>query len=367
MDKKSLQLFIKEVKADGSAIVVFATLNVVDKDGDITLPGAFGEQTVKIQPAHDWSAPNIGMAKIREVKDEVIADMKFYLNTAGGREWYETIKANYENDIQQEYSYGFNILQEDRRDVDGRNVRGLLKLKVHEVSPVLLGAGENTRTLAVKKCTTCGGSESEDKTITTCTCNHAKETPQQANIKVWAQIPNSWEAVQEALRMAAHEKFVDENSEGWVSVEGTFSNQVIVSVYRENTHKVFQFDWTLQSDGNVALSNQTEIDLSVIIQQKSMKLEDNVTHVMGELLALKNRFGALGSLAAKEGRTLSQRNRERLSRLMAQMQSAMGEIGMLLEETNPSPEGMLEDGKALELLAEFHRTQTIIAGNIRRN
>ena len=76
MDKKSLQLFIKEVKADGSAIVVFATLNVVDKDGDITLPGAFGEQTVKIQPAHDWSAPNIGMAKIREVKDEVIADMK---------------------------------------------------------------------------------------------------------------------------------------------------------------------------------------------------------------------------------------------------------------------------------------------------
>jgi hypothetical protein len=141
----------KRLNEDGTGTAVVATLNVIDKDGDITLPGAFGEQTIKVQPAHDWSAPAIGTATIYETATEARADFKFNLNMTSGREWYESMKFAMANNTPTEWSYGFNVLEEDWRTVDGRQVRGLLKLKVHEISPVLVGAGVNTRTLSLKQ------------------------------------------------------------------------------------------------------------------------------------------------------------------------------------------------------------------------
>jgi hypothetical protein len=42
------------------------------------------------------------------------------------------------------------VLESEDGVFDGRNVRVLKRLAVHEVSPVLVGAGVNTRTLATK-------------------------------------------------------------------------------------------------------------------------------------------------------------------------------------------------------------------------
>jgi hypothetical protein len=50
----------------------------------------------------------------------------------------------------QEWSYGFDVLDYDFTTIDGQRVRVLKKLKVYEVSPVLLGAGIGTRTVTVK-------------------------------------------------------------------------------------------------------------------------------------------------------------------------------------------------------------------------
>ena len=44
---------IKQLDESGEGTIVFATLNQPDKDNDILLPGAIGEQVVPVMAAHD--------------------------------------------------------------------------------------------------------------------------------------------------------------------------------------------------------------------------------------------------------------------------------------------------------------------------
>ena len=150
--KKTAAFNIKELKDEGSGTAVFATLGTVDKDGDYTLPGAFGnEQKAKLVAAHDWSAAPIGVAEIREVGNEAIADFSFNLGMSSAKEWYESLKFSYANGVTQEFSYGFDILEEDHEAADKNQAkRGLKRLKVHEISPVMIGAGNDTRLIGVK-------------------------------------------------------------------------------------------------------------------------------------------------------------------------------------------------------------------------
>lgn len=366
METKNYKGTFREMKEDGTAVVVFATMNIVDKDGDITLPGAFGEQICKVQPAHNWDVPNIGIAKIKEVKDEAIADIQFFLDMPSAKEWYTAIKRNHDVGVTQEYSYGFHIEQEDRRDVENRSVRGLLKLKVHEVSPVLLGAGMGTRTLAIKSCQTCGN----DATKASCTCK--KQQPVKPEEKTMAMMMGSWESVMEKIRMAAHGMLFDEDEEnGWVSIEGTYSNRVIVSAYNQDEYHCYQFDWARGEDGMVELTNQTEVELAVVAQEKGLRMGDNFLHVIGEVKSLIRRVGALAAQRQKEGRALSRANRDRLSSLMSAITTVSEaltnvgkDIGSLLAETDRAPEESTAEvinydgGKELELLAQFQSIQT---------
>ena len=136
---------------DGTVSAVIATLNVKDHHGEVTLPGAFGAQEVPIVPTHNWRSVPLGKAKIREVGTEAIADMQFNLESDAGREWFSALKFDYENGKSlQQYSYGFDVLEGGEETHAGEPTYMLKKLTVFEVSPVLVGAGINTRTLAVK-------------------------------------------------------------------------------------------------------------------------------------------------------------------------------------------------------------------------
>jgi len=143
-----------EIKDADQGLVraVFATLNVVDSDGDVTVKGAFEDDApVRISAyGHtSWGgALPVGKGVIREVGDEAILESQLFLNTSAGREHFETIK---QMGPLMEWSYGFDIVEADNGEHEGQKVRFLKKLKVHEVSPVLLGAGVDTRTLAVKQ------------------------------------------------------------------------------------------------------------------------------------------------------------------------------------------------------------------------
>jgi len=140
----------------GEVHAVFSTFNVVDHDGDVTLPGAF-EDGAKVRISayghRSWmGALPVGRGVIKVQEDRAILEGTFFLSTEAGRETFETIKGM--GDLQ-EWSYGFDVVE--RGDVDElpEELRGafrvLKKLKVHEVSPVLLGAGIDTRTLSAKQ------------------------------------------------------------------------------------------------------------------------------------------------------------------------------------------------------------------------
>ncbi len=152
MERKQLRVEIKDAEK-GIVQAAFAKLEAKDYDDDWTLSGAFGEQKVRVSAyGHgSWMGElPIGRGTIREENGEAVADLQFFVSTQHGREHFEVIK---EMGDLQEWSYGFDVLEtgELTEELREKGVRRVLKkLKVHEVSPVLLGAGIGTRTLAVK-------------------------------------------------------------------------------------------------------------------------------------------------------------------------------------------------------------------------
>jgi len=138
-------------KGEGSAII--AELNTVDHDGDITIEGAFGEQQVNLLGSHQHHTPRLGKATLKEDGGFAVADFKFNLDDDAlwAKEWYSALKFDMENgEPLQEWSYGFDIIDSEEGMVDGKKVRYLKSLKVHEVSPVLRGAGIGTGTMSIK-------------------------------------------------------------------------------------------------------------------------------------------------------------------------------------------------------------------------
>jgi hypothetical protein len=142
---------------EGTFEAVFATMNVVDKDGDVTLNGAFGEQRVKISQYNhgSWSggvnALPVGVGKIFERGNDAVVQGKFNLDLEAGKETYKALKFIAENGHTQEWSYALPFIDFEYKTMeDGRRVRVLKKITVPEVSPVLMGAGNDTRLLSIK-------------------------------------------------------------------------------------------------------------------------------------------------------------------------------------------------------------------------
>lgn len=150
MNTKNMQ--VKLENADkGEVTAVFSTFNVIDKDGDVTLPGAFKDGAEALISAYghtSWQgALPVGKGKIHTNSREAIFKGQFFMDTQAGRDTFTVVK---ELGERQEWSYGFDVIDAESGDMDGQRVQFLKSLDVHEVSPVLIGAGVGTRTLAVK-------------------------------------------------------------------------------------------------------------------------------------------------------------------------------------------------------------------------
>lgn len=133
----------------GEFKAAFAQLNVVDHDGDVTVPGAFmdGQQVRISYWGHRWQDLPVGRGEIHADGQWAWVDGKFFLNTEAGRETYQTVK---ELGDLQEWSYGFDVNAAEPGVFDGQQVNFLKALTVYEVSPVMLGAGIGTHTVAIK-------------------------------------------------------------------------------------------------------------------------------------------------------------------------------------------------------------------------
>jgi hypothetical protein len=140
-------------EAKGTVTAVFATLNVEDADGDVTLPGAFTDGAPVVISAYghrSWSGDlPLGKGLIREEGDEAILEGQFFLDTTHGRDAFLTVKELSEAGLQ-EWSYSLHNVVSEAGEWDGRQVNLLKRIVVKEVSPVLRGSGVNTRTLTAK-------------------------------------------------------------------------------------------------------------------------------------------------------------------------------------------------------------------------
>ena len=153
-----------EWKSDkpGTFRAVVARYSVVDKDKDVSIPGALDTpKNIILSPWNHSSIddarsdPPVGSATITTVGDKAIADGHFYVNTDLGRKAHEIAKALFEDGLS-EWSYGFRIpsggASTDSKDLaDWPGARRILKqVSPFEVSLVFAGAGIGTETVSIK-------------------------------------------------------------------------------------------------------------------------------------------------------------------------------------------------------------------------
>lgn len=142
---------------EGDFLVAFAKADgtTVDRDGHITDPGAMPSKRIPVSSYGHTSWPSkgarlpVGVTEIGEdtsTKD-VLANGRFFVDTTDGRDTYLTVKGL--GDLQQ-WSYGYVIRRAERGKAAGKPIVHLKALDVHELSPVLMGAGIGTRTLGIK-------------------------------------------------------------------------------------------------------------------------------------------------------------------------------------------------------------------------
>lgn len=145
-----------EVKDEAQGLIeaVVATLGVVDKDLDVITADAIksGAKVKMSSYGHDvvYGSMPVGKGSLSVVDDKVLFKGKVFLNTQRGLETFNVLK---EMGSAQEWSFGFRILGSEVPDEAWRKkgaMRILTKLDAFEVSPVVIAAGENTRTTSVK-------------------------------------------------------------------------------------------------------------------------------------------------------------------------------------------------------------------------
>lgn len=132
--------------AKGNVVIAFATLNVVDSDGDVTLPGAFPSKEVPLSAwGHASWQPSfvpLGRGRLSEERGRAIFRGQMFIHASqAAAETFATLR---ELGPLSEFSYGYNVVDADRGMFEGQLVRFLRKLDVFEVSPVLRGAGVGT-------------------------------------------------------------------------------------------------------------------------------------------------------------------------------------------------------------------------------
>jgi phage head maturation protease len=166
----------------GEVEAIVATLNTVDRDREVILPGAIPDGSkVKLSAYGHGSMFGempVGKGALHVEKDKAVFRGKFFLSTSRGADAFRTLK---ELGTDQEWSFGFRVISAENATEDWAKqgaFRVLKKLEPFEVSPVLMGAGIGTRTVAMK-CDGCGEPQ-EGATCAPCAAKAAREADEQA-------------------------------------------------------------------------------------------------------------------------------------------------------------------------------------------
>jgi HK97 family phage prohead protease len=321
MERKGLNLEIKEDGAEqGAVTAIFSTFNVIDKDGDVTLPGAFEDgAAVRISAwGHQWYELPVGRGAIKAEEDRALLEGRFFMDTAHGLDTYRTVKGLAEL---QQWSYGYDVLESADGPFNGQQVRFLKKIQVHEVSPVMLGAGIDTGTLDVK-----------------------------AQVKIWEETENEIRH-----RIRDPEDFeADSFRRITIKKDKPRVFAVIGKLKGEDTTTVQALRFPKDDDWTIASAKKWLADHPDIGKGLSYEYQAEVAAAsLADVAAFIARTRSLADLRAKDGRVLSIANRDRLAALTSTMRESLAEVEKLLAETDP--------GKASAVLQEYIRYQRTVA------
>lgn len=134
---------------EGFVKAVISTFDIIDRDGDVVTAGAIpdGSEVKLCAWGHNWGTLPVGKGVINIVGNQAIFTGKFFLDTDAGIQTYKTVK---NLDSIQEWSWGFKVKEFKYGDMDGQRVKFILATEPYEVSPVLVGANQETGTLEIK-------------------------------------------------------------------------------------------------------------------------------------------------------------------------------------------------------------------------
>lgn len=274
MDRKQLsRVEIKDADR-GEVTAVFSTLNKIDKDGDVTLKGAFEDGAPCVISAYghqSWKGKlPVGKGRIRETATEGIFEGKFFLDTIDGLDTFRVVKALSEDDGPgQEWSYGLVDMVTERGDFEGQKVRFIKSVRVPEVSPVLLGAGVDTRTLVAKG----------------------------------LKQPNS--EIVEQLRTVGVDRYGDEDA--WVYPDDYDVDEgwVVYSIYVEGEpDRLVRVSFTRDDDTINLAEDDADVQRTVDYAPKSHKFSEHGKSVLADLTAFTARASEVVALRASKGKQL---------------------------------------------------------------
>ncbi len=282
VERKTVGATIKAAGEGGTFEAVIATLGVVDRDGDIVEPGAFGDATVSVLPSHLAHHVPLGKATIEERGDKAVAVGQFNLDIEAAADWHSALKFDLAHPPSiQQWSWDFRPIEATKDNVDGKAVRRLVQVDTKEVSPVLRGASVGSGTLDVKRLKADGRSDNDRR---------------------------------ELLEQALGEKETDAE---WLWVEAVFADVVVYTVRHEGEpSKTFERDFELADGAGVA---ELADDRREVVRETSyrpitkadsdppgVKLADEIRWMVGDVDAVVKRVLELADSRKAEGRGLGE-------------------------------------------------------------
>ena len=296
-DIKSIDLEIKNDEK-GEVAAVFSIFDKVDSDGDIVKAGSiksgFKSGDVPMVWAHKWDMP-IGKGQIEQDDDKATFKGQFFMDTESGKEAYNLVKAMGEL---QQWSFGFKVddseygkFKKDGSDEE-EDVRFLKGLTVYEVSPVLVGANQETYTMAIKSNTELLEELTDSKTVL------STESMNQPDPKE--------EEVEEA---PAEEETIDEVDTEFEEVAEDAEAEEIAEETAEEEEK----------------------DLKVS-EEVNRTFSEEVKDVLAALENLITRAKAISSLREKDGRKLGAKATEALRTVQDDLSDAWAELDSFVDE-----------------------------------
>jgi hypothetical protein len=302
----------------GTVTAVFATFDVVDKDGDLTKADAIADgqrviisawQHASWQKGGAASLP-VGYGTIVNNGKEAILEGQFLMETTHGRDAFLTVKALSDHEVQ-EWSYSLHNVKQHAEKIDGRSVNVLDSIFVKEVSPVMIGSGNETRTLATKDA---GGSPVVLESIAAYIDRR----------KAWAS------EISGALRAAANERWGGEDVWVWVRDYDVDSEVLVAEVedYGDDpSYRLVQVDFTRAEDGTITLGGEeTDVrSVTTYAPKAGATFAEHCSAVVTSVQALSNRAAAVITQRTDAGKSkaLSADRRADLEQAVAGLQAVL--------------------------------------------